>query len=600
MVPIAELAVAVRSGVGAKKRKNLVEILISVTEETRQEQAVAKATHQAKLDSWYAESWEKKKALDDQRDQQNTQWAEWQQQRANIEARILATEELRKTMDASLEARRLIEDRIEEDLRVYGIDESLREEDLENLVKLRSLLRALYDSTKPQGCPRTAGVLCTDKVAGWCVFAERVPSKTQRCSCNRGFYGDACQYKMCPGNGDVEYKHDGEGVCSNRGSGWSGGKGCDNATGKCHCASDYYGRKWEFRHAPPSKHEADGPKYLDGKGAIDEKCSNRGSLDKIRGICTCQEQFWGPAPNTVQQNGACETRKCPNSNGILYAMNSANACDGRGACIPTSGKCECQKPYFGNSCEQTKCPQDCSGKGTCDFNTGVCACKQSPIKYDGPSCMFMSCPDDCSPPGGECNRNDGKCICKMGYTGEKCQRSTRCANIASLDTQETNWYTLWDKPGWIACPKGQLLYALKRNGGPACTALSCLDSGSCAAGCEGDSHVYQLRHCYHELGWYNSFDRAGWSKCLPDYFVAGLYRSCESLYCLQMSKCCSLREARWASCGTALWTATFAASGRGSLGDAGKHGFITGFLRGRGHNLKSISQASFCEFARGY
>merc|ERR1711959_411890 len=104
---------------------------------------------------------------------------------------------------------------------------------------------------------------------------------------------------------------------------------------------------------------------------------------------------------------------------------------------------------------------------------------------------------------------------------------------------ETNWYTLWDKPGWIACPKGQLLYALRRK---SCTALSCLDTGSCAAGCEGESYIYQLRHCYHDLGWYNSFDKAGWSKCLPDYFVAGLYRSCESLYCLQMAKCCSLKE----------------------------------------------------------
>ena len=67
----------------------------------------------------------------------------------------------------------MIEDRITEDERVYGIEESLRLEDLENLVKLKSLLRALYDVTKPMGCPRTAGVLCTDKVAGWCVFAKR-------------------------------------------------------------------------------------------------------------------------------------------------------------------------------------------------------------------------------------------------------------------------------------------------------------------------------------------------------------------------------------------------------------------------------------------
>jgi hypothetical protein len=595
--PIAELAIAAEAGVGAKKRKNLVQILIAVTEETREEQAVAKATHQEKLDSWYAESWEKKHAINNEMARQKQLWIDWRKERQAIMDRRAQSTSLSKDQALSIESRTQVEDRLKESERVYGVESALRSEDLENLVKLRSLLRALYDSTKPQGCPRTAGVLCTDKVAGWCVFSERVPSKAQRCSCNRGFYGDACQYKMCPGNGDVEYKEADEGVCSNRGAGWSSGRGCDNVTGKCHCDKDYYGRKCEFRHAPPSKYEKDGPKYLSGKGVIDNKCSGRGKLDKIRGICHCEEKFWGPAPNAEQQNGACEERKCPDSNGLLWPSNSANACNGRGACLPESGKCECQKPYFGTTCEKTSCPQDCSGHGACDTNNGVCACKQSPIKYKGPSCMYMECPADCSPPGGECNRNNGKCVCKMGFTGERCERSTRCT-ARSLNTPETNWYTLWDKPGWIACPKGQLLYGLKRN---SCTALSCLDTGSCAAGCEGQSHVYQLRHCYHDLGWYNSFDMAGWSKCLPDYFVAGLYRSCESLYCLQMAKCCSLREARWASCRTALWSSTFGSGGgRGALGDSGKHAFITGFLRGRGHTLKGIEQASYCDFVRGY
>merc|ERR1712196_71390 len=185
---------------------------------------------------------------------------------------------------------------------------------------------------------------------------------------------------------------------------------------------------------------------------------------------------------------------------------------------------------------------------------------------------------------------------KMGFTGERCERSTRCT-ARSLNTPETNWYTLWDKPGWIACPKGQLLYGLKRN---SCTALPCLDTGSCAAGCEGQSHVYQMRHCYHDLGWYNSFDMAGWSKCLPDYFVAGLYRSCESLYCLQMAKCCSLKEGRWsdpamigstvfregrqASCSTVQWSP----NNWGSVADA----FITGFKRGAQHNVESLQAAS--------
>jgi len=173
--------------------------------------------------------------------------------------------------------------------------------------------------------------------------------------------------------------------------------------------------------------------------------------------------------------------------------------------------------------------------------------------------------------------------------------------MTALNTKSTNWYTIWDKPGWITCPKGQLLYALQRR---KCQALSCIDSGSCAAGCEGTSKVYQIRHCYHDLGWYNSMDMSGWSKCQPDYFIAGLYRSCESLYCLQIAKCCSLKNVRWAGkprrCRTVTWSSEFKESGKGSLGTQGQHAFITGFYRKRGHDLKSLEKASYCEFVRDY
>jgi hypothetical protein len=598
-VPLEELAIATGASVSAKKKKNIVQIIIQVTDETRVEQKVAKQNHQDKLDAWYAESWVKKGALDQERAQQNTQWAKWQEERSNIEQRIIASEAQRQTQNAALEARVMIEDRITEDERVYGIEESLRLEDLENLVKLKSLLRALYDVTKPMGCPRTAGVLCTDKVAGWCVFAKRTPDKSQRCSCNVGFYGDACQFRMCPGMGDVLYEHDAEGVCSNRGLGEVGGLGCDNTIGRCTCDPNYYhgpAKKCEYRHAPASKYETTGDDYLMKAGTIDDRCSDRGTLDKIRGICTCSEAYWGVAPNAQQINGACETRKCPNSNGVVYPYNSANACNGHGACIPESGACSCQEPYFGHSCENTNCPNDCSGKGECNTNTGQCACHQSPIKYSGPSCEFLDCPAGCNDPSGECNRNDGKCVCKLGYTGEKCELSSRCTARA-LDTPEANWWTLWDKPGWIACPKGQLMYALKRG---TCDALSCIDSGSCAAGCQGDSFVYQLRHCYHDLGWYNSMDQEGWSKCLPDYYVAGLYRSCESLYCLNMAKCCSLKGARWAQCGTTVWGSSFSNAGWSRLGEAGAHAFITGFQRSKAHTIGAIDSASYCGFVRGY
>merc|ERR1712098_867664 len=154
---------------------------------------------------------------------------------------------------------------------------------------------------------------------------------------------------------------------------------------------------------------------------------------------------------------------------------------------------------------------------------GKCAC---PKGYHGIACEFVSCPDDCSG-GGECNRLSGKCICKMGFSGPRCRRATRC-NGAKNSVKKMNWYTVWDKPGWITCPIGQAVYAFRRG---LCDALSCLNSGSCAAPCEGtsaDAYQVPIRHCYHSLDWYGSMDKQGWSKCEANYFVTGLYRSCDS------------------------------------------------------------------------
>merc|ERR1712146_383383 len=160
-----------------------------------------------------------------------------------------------------------------------------------------------------------------------------------------------------------------------------------------------------------------------------------------------------------------------------------------------------------------------------------------------------------------------------------------------------NWWTVWDKPGWLVCPKGQLMWKMQRSN---CQALSCLESGGCAAECEGTEHVFQLRHCYHDLRWYNSFDVAGWSKCLDDYYVAGLYRSGESLYELQMAKCCSLMDARWVHCDEANWNAVFNGPGTGTIEKYPNIAFITGFKRGVQHTLRGIDGASYCGFIRGY
>jgi len=450
-LPLNELEVSLKAG-DTKRSKSIVEILLSVLKETREEQAVDKAKHQINLDKYFKQSWELMKILLDEAAFQKQTRTRMEANRVLIRARMSDNEEQRINQNRALGARTEKEDSCGISNEEYGVREALRKEDLENLAKLKSLLRALYDKKMPKSCPKHNRVICTSKDNGWCIYVGKSPSNEQRCSCNVGFYGDACQFRMCPGGAKNLYQADAPGSCSDRGT-------CNPLTGMCNCgAAFYHGPKnaCDYKHTP---------KDLAGNW---DTCSGkaRGTVDPVRGICNCKEEFYAPA---------CEQRKCPNSNGVLYPIVSGNACNGRGACSVEKGTCKCREMFFGASCEFEKCPENCRGRGTCNDVTGHCACNKG---WHGHACEFQSCPNDCSG-GGKCNRSDGKCVCSMGYSGLACEKTKRCT-AANLNNNRMNWWTVWDKPGWLVCPKGQLLYQLKRSN---CNALSCIESGGCAAGC---------------------------------------------------------------------------------------------------------------------
>merc|ERR1711865_756367 len=228
-------------------------------------------------------------------------------------------EGLRTNMLADGDAKTREEDLCGKAAEDYGVAEGKRLEDLENLVKLKSLLRMLYFKKKPLDCSRNEDTkaVCSGKDRGWCVFVDKHPKTEQRCSCNRGFYGKACQYVMCPGIAQNLYPHDAAtGVCSNQAGKETRGT-CNKMTGLCTCNDEvestrrfYHGPKrgCEFARAPPSK-----------SGEVDNKCSERGrsfqnkadpenvvtysdGYDKVRGNCHCMIEFWGPG---------CEFKKCP-------------------------------------------------------------------------------------------------------------------------------------------------------------------------------------------------------------------------------------------------------------------------------------------------
>eukprot|EP00658_Telonema_sp_P-2_P080452 TRINITY_DN800_c0_g1_i1.p1 TRINITY_DN800_c0_g1~~TRINITY_DN800_c0_g1_i1.p1 ORF type:complete len:984 (-),score=288.73 TRINITY_DN800_c0_g1_i1:271-3222(-) len=575
-LPITELAIAVSKG-KSRKAKNIVQILLDVIQITKEEQKKDKEDLVVQMDSFYERSWEMRGSMTGEADKQTELLQSMDAAGSRMRIALQDTEEQLQAMHTQLQVRILEEDRCGQEDSEFGIREAVRVEDLENLVKLTSLLRTLYDKEEPTGCLKGDNkVMCTNQDNGWCVFVDK-EGNNQRCSCNTGFYGTTCEKRMCPGDGHTLYmakNADGQrtlGACSSHGV-------CDSDTGLCTKCDDgyYHGSKrgCELKHCPASL-----------GGSVDENCSGHGTCDLKRGTCKCEEGWSGPG---------CENMSCPNSNGVLYPFDSSNACNGRGACNVENGKCQCSQPYYGESCEKARCPEDCLGIGGCNAETGKCACPQG---RHGSSCEFKTCPQDCSGPGqGECNRLSGKCVCKMGFIGKTCEISTRCEKPEN-SVKDQNWYTVWDKPGWVTCPAGQLVYGFRRN---SCDTLACLEAGRCAAPCEGhgDSEKpLEIRHCYHSLEWYGSFDTKGWSKCDPNYALAGLYRSCDSLYCIQMAKCCSFKQSRWAQCQEVNWFSKFNSAG---WVEVPEHQFVAGLYRGQDHKLSAIDKAWSCGLVQGY
>eukprot|EP00658_Telonema_sp_P-2_P033317 TRINITY_DN2447_c0_g1_i6.p1 TRINITY_DN2447_c0_g1~~TRINITY_DN2447_c0_g1_i6.p1 ORF type:complete len:979 (-),score=250.00 TRINITY_DN2447_c0_g1_i6:101-3037(-) len=556
--PLIELVIAIKKG-HRKKVINIVTLLVDVKQTILDEQLQDKRDHVQQLDELYEKSWQLQSVLSKQLAQQTSNSARTEECRVRVQSLMEDNENQRKMQNRQKSIKLGEEDRCNREAAAYGMRVATRSEDLANLAKLKSLLRSLYFKELPTACPSGPLIkqMCSGQDAGWCVF-NKLTGQEQSCSCNYGAYGDMCEYRKCPGLGDIKYTGDASGACSDRGV-------CNHLSGKCETCNDgfYHGPKQacEFKKCPVSDYRRDEERAVE-----DQKCSGHGKCDTVRGICNCEYEWSGES---------CSSRKCPNSNSVLYPVESANACDGRGACNDQTAACSCEAPYSGTTCEKKACPRDCSKNGGCDEFTGKCFCKKP---HSGASCALTSCPNDCND-GGWCDLRTGKCLCKLGFSGESCLRSTRCTNDQH-SLQKANWYTQWDKPGWVACPEGQAVYGLFRSG---CEALSCLDSGRCAAPCEGTGEsatVIPLRHCYHATEIYTEFDVEGWAKCEPNYYVSGMYRSCDSLYCLNMFKCCNFKLKQTPTREVLCEEVSLASfDGRGWV-DMPDHKFLSGLYRG--------------------
>jgi hypothetical protein len=381
-------------------------------------------------------------------------------------------------------------------------------------------------------------------------------------------------------------------------------------------------------------------------------CAGHGDCDTTYGHCECKDtatvdgitfqQYWGHA---------CDQVKCPASNSAggaiesYYASTNGNSCSGKGTCQDVYepgtntakpwfsegvGKCACEGEFEGDACEMIACEggADCNGKGTCDEKTGMCACA---VTASGGNCdesgACRSCDFyRCGAHGtafcnqGKCDIFTGECACDtvtqggQQAQGDSCEEPGRYVEGGGA-AREVDWSRSFDKWGWSVCPSnygqgshnpanqhpGELMIGFATDGKG--DALYNIERGYCARPMYGakDSDGnpvnagVKIQHCYHE-NWWKKFDTAGGKFCRRNFFIAGLFRShCNSLYCLEMAKCCQIRRAIWSVCSwQALATQDLATSSKIAMVSGRNGDFIAGFYRSHTHTLAGLTHFRTC------
>merc|ERR1711918_191556 len=188
------------------------------------------------------------------------------------------------------------------------------------------------------------------------------------------------------------------------------------------------------------------------------------------------------------------------------------------------------------------------------------------------ACIYNDCENNC---GGQdidgdgshglCDRLSGVCMCTGGvgspgngapdynYNGPACRKVTKGAD-ANRDEQHAVWTTSMDQWGWSTCKTGYLMVGMQTDLLSSMDALYNLDRAKCQRPYEAGEvmpSAVEPSRCYHE-NWWKQMDSKGGKFCRRNYFIAGFFRShCNSLYCIEMAKCCSVKRSIWKDCS---WT----------------------------------------------
>jgi len=364
------------------------------------------------------------------------------------------------------------------------------------------------------------------------------------------------------------------------------------------------------------------------------------------GECVCNTD---PAATDMFYGQACEQQMCP-TNGFFYPADSAAACFGRGSCTnmgltrpggtppppdpntPSPGTCVCNAYSDGPECEERRCPgyngldaskgtngEECGvGLGQCNPDNGKCECATGTscgiVDRDGDcpgACIYNKCQSNCQGDDtdggdgvfGKCDRYSGYCMCipTLVLNGPDCEYPINMEPIQMM------WADSFDRWGWSVCLAGYLMYGIQADKQGTKDALFNIQTGLCAKPGENNmliDRAVEAHRCYHE-NWWKKFDTRGGKFCRRNYFLAGLFRShCNSLYCIEMAKCCNVKRSIWTDC---KWTKkdgwnTAAApqgfNGGGVLkiekGDSREDAFAVGFFRTSTHTLSGITYIRQC------
>ena len=166
-------------------------------------------------------------------------------------------------------------------------------------------------------------------------------------------------------------------------------------------------------------YEFDGTTCVDKNECLENMCQNGVCINKEGSFqCKCFEGY------------------AQDSYGICIDIDECledNICGGMGKCINLDGgfDCDCQSGYENsggicvdiNECKHSKC-----GKGAHCVNlegSYECDCKRPDRIYDSvhKKCKKINCPQGTCSKNGKCIMDGSifKCICKPGFTGEKCE-----------------------------------------------------------------------------------------------------------------------------------------------------------------------------------